>query len=1177
VKLTAPPRPQEHPGSGQQTPDDPIASPGTPSDDTFAPPATPKNVVWPGWFAGADFILVMLVLALAFLVSSYVARNPDLWRHLAAGKRLMTGEYKPGEDPFSYSATDRVWVNHSLLFDALSYELYIGDGALLVVAKALAIVCTFGLLISIRRPGSPLWPWAAVGGIAVLAAAPRFNLAPLIGSIFLLAVTLFLLFRFQHRRHSWRFPLAIGLTFWVWAQVDSWFLLGPLVLILVLLGEFIQTQFLSNRAVEDPTTGSEPLGGFPDVANLVKALAIGVLACMLNPHHIRIWELPFELMGAPGSKADGRILAMTLSPTDKLYFQRVSGGMNLNGFAYWLLFVGGATVLSFGVAFGVGRIRISHLALWTGFALLSICRIFAIPFFAVVAVPLIATQLNAFSSVFKLRNWDEPKTKFLLLGSAVGRVLCLVLVASACILSWPGWMQPENPNPAFNRRVGWSIEPDPGLVRAAQQLQSWRESGRLAPDKRGMVASIELADYCAWFAPLEKVYVNGNYNHHGKELASYFAIRTDLGFSTEPQNAKETGAQLDKLGAEYLVLASVQIDSPPVRRRPIEYSIGLWMDSDEWAPWYFDGRSAISGWRRSRESKQKDFTDMRIDPVVLAFGPDVARLPATSVKPIPPVEGWAGEFIHGIESCPPGVEEAIGWQLYRGIIHQRYEHTEVISGMMRGLSFSPSPGGFTHFQLINQLSMYTLNSVMRRPPESLDAIPFLSLRAARRAIAADPDNPDCYFALFQALVSPELPISESERTIGQVTALRQCLFRMPPPNQYQRNIYHTPPHQVARFLSQFYYGQAHNIQRVRTTWPIGLPIDLPALNILGDSSFSDGVTGVAEINRRLSPIRWRERNQYPHVIGKPNIRAVDLSRDMLLLAIEYAEVELTRENREYLEKELEDMKTRAKSLSEELVKSTQSFESEKLRQTKLPDQVRSALRHNLVGKALEILTEKGLDLQKEYGQNVVEIVLIRIALEMVIGRLEDAAVDLEYAPKVLDSARPHQNVRQILQNNIKNMEYQKLVFEGNYQEAGELVGSMVGDQIGKDPPLSQKEAAFKQSSALVTLGLDRTFQTFQLMPTNPLVFLGRDVMLLDVLQPFSQRQQMLIRSRNTASSFFYQRGLLSLFEGDIPSAKKRFEQCRQPKVPEWGVPEISNSKAEHYLKLIDEAEKRAAK
>jgi hypothetical protein len=97
------------------------------------------------------------------------------------------------------------------------------------------------------------------------------------------------------------------------------------------------------------------------------------------------------------------------------------------------------------------------------------------------------------------------------------------------------------------------------------------------------------------------------------------------------------------------------------------------------------------------------------------------------------------------------------------------------------------------------------------------------------------------------------------------------------------------------------------------------------------------------------------------------------------------------------------------------------------------------------------------------------------------------------------------------------------------------------------------------------------------MPGNPVENLVRPALIGEVMQPFAQRQQTLSTVRAVSNEYFYNRGLLSLYEGDIASAKTRFEQSRQPGVPDWGVPEMTHARAEHYLKLILEAEKKAGK
>jgi hypothetical protein len=1145
-------------------------------------------VLWPAWFAGADFVLAILALGLAFMVGSFIARNSDVWLHLAAGQRLLSGQYQPGSDPFSYSAADRTWVNHSLLFDVGVYLLYGGDGVVLVVLKAVAVALTFGLLMGIRRTGFPLWHWAIVAGVAIVAAAPRLVLSPLVGSVLLLALTLFLLYRFPQRPRSWRFPIAIGITFWVWAQVDGWFFVGPLTLVLVLVGELVQSQFRKSETAAD--TSPEPLGTLPDVPTLAKALAVGVLACMLNPHHVRIWQLPFELIGGHGAVEDYRFRQqLLLTPLDKLYRENPSLGYCVNGLAYAVLFVGGGVILGL----GVGRIRFAHILLWIGFALLSLTSIYAIPLFTVVAVPLLSAQLNAFSSRAVLKNWGDPLTKFLFLGSAAGRVLSLVAFIAVCILAWPGWMHPDFLNPALSRRVDWGIEPDAGLVQAAKQIQSWRESGQLAPEVRGVILSTDLANYCAWFAPLEKVYLNSNYRHHLPELPDFVAMRSGLSLfkRDETQESGEvsrllekTGKLLEKNHAEYLAFATTQGESPLSRYIASITAVDLWVDATHWSPWYWDGRAAITGWRPKVDATPPAFTAMRFDPLELAFGPNVARLPAESVQPIPPEEGWEGEFLHGVGICPPGVDEAWGWQAYKESILRQHNVIEDISSLLS--YFTPAPSNFSPHRLTMLVTLRLSGNHRRPPPETILAIPFLTLRAARRAIAADPNHPDGYYALYLALSDLDLPIPDSERKIGQLNALRQCLARLPSPERFHRNVYRASPFTITRILASYYFGQPK-----QEGWPpTALPVDSPAFRILGDSTLCDGVVGVAEEGRRLFAIRWRERSQVRNLIGAPSLRAVDLARDMILLASKYAEKELYPENSPEgagTADALKALKSVGKTIDEEFVRKNAQYDREKSAggQTKLRDQVRSALRANLVGEALRLLTDKSTDLPKEYGSDIAEIVLVRIALEMLTGRLEDAAADLEFAPSVLESAPAPPNIgrdvfpqiQALRRAQLQIMNNQKLFFEGNYQAAGDMLQSNAPAQFGKDPPLLPKESDFKLPPAFVTLGFERVMQGYQFIPILPVAYVSRMALLGDLLQPYIQRQQKLYSVHANANEFFYQRGFLSLLEGDIPAARKRFEQSRQPGVPEWGVLEQRNQNAERYLRLIEAAEKKTGK
>ena len=55
--------------------------------------------------------------------------------------------------------------------------------------------------------------------------------------------------------------------------------------------------------------------------------------------------------------------------------------------------------------------------------------------------------------------------------------------------------------------------------------------------------------------------------------------------------------------------------------------------------------------------------------------------------------------------------------------------------------------------------------------------------------------------------------------------------------------------------------------------------------------------------------------------------------------------------------------------------------------------------------------------------------------------------------------------------------------------------------------------------------------------------------------------------------FFFRRGMLSLIEGDIAGARKRFEQTTVPAIKDWDLPEFHQPEAQRLLRLIRRTEK----
>ncbi|MCS6866294.1 MAG: hypothetical protein RMJ56_10750 [Gemmataceae bacterium] len=1189
MKLTAPPPPppsgDDPSGTPSGTPDDANVRPSSDGESGLAPEAPaeptptsppPRPMVWPGWYPTIDAAIAALVVVLAFASASFVARNSDLWIHLAAGQRLLAGTYWPGSDPFSYSGAERTWVNHAWLTDVVLYLLYGGQGQVLVIAKALMVALAFGVVLAIRRPSFPLWPWAVVTALAVLASAPQFTLRPYVVSMLFLALTLVVVFRWPQGASQRRLPLVIGGVFWLWANSDAWFFLGPLTLLLLIVGEWIHTTWLKSSAAAE-ADDLEPLPRLPTVATLAKALGVGVVACMVNPHHLRVWELPFELTGSAIAEVDPRFRTFLFSPLTDLYIRETGLGYNLNGLAYFILLIGGAALLGF----GSGRLRGGHVALWIGFAAMSLKSIYAIPFFAIVAVPLVAAQLNAFSPRVQLRSWNDPVSRLLLLGSSMGRVVSLLGIVLLCGAAYPGWVHPEASNPAYTRRLAWGVEADPLLVRAAQQLQAWRDADKLPPETRGIITSMELANYVAWFAPHEKVFFNTRLNHHRPELADFVKLRQGLGLIALPDqraDLQEARDVLRKAKADYLAVSSASsVDGGALHARATELTVRLYKSWAEWVPWYLDGRTVVFGWKSPGEVAKPVVTQRRVDAVGLAFAP---RTPLGEPELKQPLvaQSWADTLVHPVGLTPPGATEAMGWLLYREAPQQRQSIRANVTGPLVRLAGDNTP--LLH-QFIHNLTWQVPPVEPSASTDAIDrrAIALLAFWAARQAILENPDHPDAYWALALTLDDPQLPLSESERTLGRVIALRQCLSRLPPPEYYRPGQFQASPIEVALRLAETYLGPPLTRTNPATK----------KTEIVGFGGMLLGVEGLAELLGQVY-IPDKQGNlsrvllaRVGRVQGDVRFLAADAAHDVMKLAAAYGSVTVGQETAEDTKKRVEELNRLVKIAEDERLRAQRQFDQAAARSTKLPDLVSAALTAGLPALALELLTKENTDLVKEYEKNDALAILTIIALQLALGQIENAndLIANNDKPENLKALEARGWLGLWLQ-----LKYHKHLHAGQYKQAGEVWETMAGPGIGEVAKLQPLGPNFDKATLLQVIG--QIFQTpdpakrleYMLRPAIPLVRSPLQPLLLS--QWYSEWLLVNTVIRNSIAAqlqreaeFFFRRGVLSLLQADIPAAKRRFEQTRRRPPAGWGLSEIAATEALGYLELMQLAETRS--
>src|SRR4051812_42162307 len=78
------------------------------------PPAPPPPAVTPELRQGLaqmDWVLVGLLVGLAFVLASFSIRNSDIFQNLRVGQLLVQGQYRFGQDPFSWASEPSSWAN----------------------------------------------------------------------------------------------------------------------------------------------------------------------------------------------------------------------------------------------------------------------------------------------------------------------------------------------------------------------------------------------------------------------------------------------------------------------------------------------------------------------------------------------------------------------------------------------------------------------------------------------------------------------------------------------------------------------------------------------------------------------------------------------------------------------------------------------------------------------------------------------------------------------------------------------------------------------------------------------------------------------------------------------------------------------------------------------------------
>ena len=185
-----------------------------------------------------DFVIRWAVVGLALLFGiSQIAESRTLL-HLKSGQYLFSHGILPsGTDPFSYTTTDRKWVNLSWLFDLVMAGVHAVSGGIgLSLIQGLIVGVTFGLSAHTVKPNIRTWWGSICAVLALLASYSQFTIQPELITILGVSFVLWTLVRYEDWNQKslvWALVPAV----WFWSQCDPRAWIGQVILVLSVLGD----------------------------------------------------------------------------------------------------------------------------------------------------------------------------------------------------------------------------------------------------------------------------------------------------------------------------------------------------------------------------------------------------------------------------------------------------------------------------------------------------------------------------------------------------------------------------------------------------------------------------------------------------------------------------------------------------------------------------------------------------------------------------------------------------------------------------------------------------------------------------------------------------------------------------------------------------------------------------
>lgn len=329
--------------------------------------------------ASRNTLFVLVFMLLIFTAAAQPITDPDFWWHLKTGQHIVETRSIPHTDIYSFSRFGSEWVAHEWLSEAFMFAVFraFSLGGLIVSFAAIVAAAFWLVYRRCRRlAGHPF-----VTGFALLLAAaatlPTWGVRPQMFSLLFGSIFISVLDRYARREAMtsiwWLAPALV-----LWVNLHAGFALGLVLILLTAAGVLLDWFLLREESFSEAWGRLRPLCWL---------LLVCGAAVVINPNGVRIYSYPFETLR---SQAMMQYIEEWHSPNfHNPLFQL---------FALLLLGTFAALALS------GKRPRPSQILMLAATAWAALRSGRNVPFFALVAAPLLAEHLWAFIT---MQGWHE--------------------------------------------------------------------------------------------------------------------------------------------------------------------------------------------------------------------------------------------------------------------------------------------------------------------------------------------------------------------------------------------------------------------------------------------------------------------------------------------------------------------------------------------------------------------------------------------------------------------------------------------------------------------------------------------------------------------------------------------------------------------------------------------------